>query len=148
VDRLRDFQDWYRNTALPGHRAVKQSPDMARALRTPMQSPAAWIAALLCFWWLEAPARDALGWLLTEPTPDWRLVRRLLGVATVIGHSRNHGPGSRFRRGLGVAAPSKTSKGPDWQLRTLRGRPRNTRTRWGWLATACGSCREDLGPTE
>lgn len=106
ASRLREFQEWYRHRAAPEHREVRHQPEMIRARRLPNTSAAAWLAALVCFWWLDAFARDAVGWLLTDEEPDWQLIRRLLGIAQRV--PKRSDQDTRRRRGWG-AVPSGSS---------------------------------------
>jgi len=99
--RLRQFQQWYRG-ASPGQRWYRESPDLIRSLRLPQTCPAAWLAAIIAYWWMDDCARDAVGWLLTDDEPDWFLIQRLLRrarAASLHGAVGNTGP--RFRRGAG-----------------------------------------------
>lgn len=103
--RLRQFQQWYRNRALPDQRRFHVSADFARSLRLPVSAlPAPYLAALIAFWWMDDRARDAVGWLLTDLKPNWADIRRLLTRASVTAV-----PAAQpRRRGLG-ALPSGVS---------------------------------------
>ena len=106
--RLREFQHWYRATASPAHRRYQDSPDLVRSLRLPLKSPSAWLVAVIAYWWMEDCARDALGWLLTFPEPDWLQIGELLRWAGTVarnGAVRRHGC-PRDPRGT-VAAPER-----------------------------------------
>lgn len=101
--RLRRFQHWFRETALLGHRRYQESPDLVRSLRMPLKSPAAWLAALIAYWWMDDFARDAVGWLLTDAEPDWDQIKGLLRCATTVAQSGAVGTaGPRYRRGHGA----------------------------------------------
>jgi len=101
-ERLRQFQQWYRNRALPHQRTFHASADFVRSLRLPVSAlPAPYLAALMSFWWMDDRRRDAVGWLLTDPKPNWAHIRRLLTRASVTAE-----PAAQpRRRGLG-ALPS------------------------------------------
>jgi len=100
-DRLREFQQWFRTRAQPGEKSCQHSMDLLRSLRLPLTVlPTTYLAALLAFWWLDDGGRDAVGWLLAEPKPNWQDVRRLLTVAA--GTVAPAAKGPRRRRGPGV----------------------------------------------
>ena len=84
IDRLREFQTWYRTVALPSQRSFQDSPDLIRSLRLPMTCPSAYVAALVAYWWLEDCGRDAIGWLLTDAEPNWIEARKLLSLAQTV----------------------------------------------------------------
>ena len=69
-------------------------------------SSPAYLAALMAYWWLDDCGRDAVGWLLAEPKPNWQDVRRLLTIA-----AGTVGPAAkRRRRSLGeVQANNNTN---------------------------------------
>ena len=101
VDRLRQFQQWYRNHAQPHEKRFQDSSDFIRSMRLPLMSPSQYLAALMAFWWLDDCGRDAVGWLLAEPKPNWQDVRRLLDIAAETAPAAKP-----RRRGLG-AVPAK-----------------------------------------
>jgi hypothetical protein len=105
VARLRQFQHWYRATASPFHRRYQESPELVRSLRLPLKSPSAWLAAVIAYWWMEDCARDAVGWLLAVPDPDWSRIGELLRWAGTVSRSgavRHAIAGRRYRRGSGA----------------------------------------------
>ena len=113
IDRLREFQTWYRTVALPSQRCFQDSPDLIRSLRLPMTCPSAYIAALVAYWWLDDCGRDAIGWLLTDAEPNWVEVRKLLSLAQSVschGLCRGSGAAPRFRRGLGAVPAGSCNK--------------------------------------
>ena len=70
-------------------------------MRLPVSAlPSSYLAALLADWWLDDCGRDAIGWLLAEPKPNWQDARRLLTIAagTVAiapaAKTRRRGPGA------------------------------------------------------
>ena len=104
-DRLRQFQQWYRFKAGPEERRFDESSDFIRSTRLPLTCiPSVYLAALMAYWWLDDCGRDAVGWSLAEPKPDWQNVRRLLAIAaeTVRPAAKRH------RRGHG-AVPAKSN---------------------------------------
>lgn len=101
--RLLRFQHWYRTVAAPCHRRYQESPDLVRSLRLPLKSPSAWLAAVIAYWWMEDCARDAVGWLLTMPEPDWTRIWELLRWAGTVSRSGAVAhAGRRYRRGAGA----------------------------------------------
>ena len=106
-DRLRQFQQWYRNEAQPQEKGFAESVDFIRSMRLPLTSlPSAYLAALMAYWWLDDCGRDAVGWLLAEPKPNWQDVRRLLTIAagTVAPAAKPR------RRGLGAVPANSNTK--------------------------------------
>jgi hypothetical protein len=106
-DRLRQFQQWYRFKAGLEERRFNESSDFIRSTRLPLTSlPSVYLAALMAYWWLDDCGRDAVGWLLAEPKPDWQNVRRLLAIAA--GTVRP--AAKRRRRGLGAVQANSNTK--------------------------------------
>jgi hypothetical protein len=106
-DRLRQFQQWYRFKAGPQERRFDESSDFIRSTRLPLTSlPSVYLAALMAYWWLDDCGRDAVGWLLAEPKPDWQNVRRLLAIAA--GTVRP--AAKRRRRGFGAVPANSNTK--------------------------------------
>jgi hypothetical protein len=105
-DRLRQFQQWYRNHAQPHEKRFQDSVDLIRSVRLPLTSPSPYLAALMAYWWLDDCGRDAVGWLLAEQTPNWKDVRRLLTIAagTVATAAKPR------RRGLGAVPADSNTK--------------------------------------
>ena len=113
IDRLREFQTWYRTVALPSQRCFQDSPDLIRSLRLPMTCPSAYLAALVAHWWLDDCGRDAIGWVLTDAEPNWMQVRMLLSLAQSVschGLRRGSGAGPRFRQGPGAVPAGSCNK--------------------------------------
>jgi len=105
--RLRQFQHWYRAIASPCHRRYQESPELVRSLRLPLKSPSAWLAAVIAYWWMEDCARDAVGWLLTTPEPDWSRIWELMRWADTVSRSGAVAhAGRRYRRGSGAMPAS------------------------------------------
>ena len=106
-DRLREFQQWYRNRAQPHEKRFQESVDLICSLQLPVTAqPSAYLAALLAYWWLDDCGRDAVGWLLAEPKPNWQDVRRLLSVAAGMA-----APAAKpRRRGLGATPANSNPK--------------------------------------
>ena len=104
--RLRQFQKWYRFQAAPQEKHMSRAEDMKRALRYPRPtSPAevrAWLFALLAYWWLTPHSRDAIGYDLLKPTPEWGRVTANLRLSARAPRS---GMSSVRRRGRGISCP-------------------------------------------
>ena len=125
LDRVRQFQQWYRNGAQPHEKRCHNSGGLLRSMRLPVSAlPSSYLAALRVYWWLDDCGRDAVGWLLAEPKPSWQDVRRLLTIAA--GTVAPAAKGPRRRRGPGVAlAACKPNRRALTTLQRWHARPRD-----------------------
>ena len=128
--RLRSFQHWLRRRAPPAWRRVHLAAEVARSQRivVPGEQPGMrmrlWLAALVCFWWLDAASRDTVVPLLAmSRAPDWDKVLVFLNAAAdVVRHHRPRpidGPTGMGRRGPGANAERGLSRVMS-TMRTLR----------------------------
>ena len=72
IDRLREFQTWYRTVAavaLPSQRSFQDSPDLIRSLRLPMTCPSAYVAALVAYCWCDSFRRVAIAYAVNHARP-------------------------------------------------------------------------------
>ncbi|MFM7982842.1 MAG: hypothetical protein ACKPKO_26320, partial [Candidatus Fonsibacter sp.] len=95
-------KQWYL-CASQERRWYQKSPDFIRSLRIQVTHPSAWLAAVISYWWVDPFARDAIGWLLTDESPDWLIMQKLLHRARSIEFSRGGAAVPLFCQGLGAA---------------------------------------------
>ena len=60
----------------------------------------------MAYWWLDDCGRDAVGWPLAEPKPDWQNVRRLFAIAAETVRPA----AKRRRRGYGAVPANSNTK--------------------------------------
>ena len=106
----RRFQTWFRQKALPGQKFMRCAWDMRRALRFPQPTSIpevrVWLFALVGYWWWTPYGRDALGYELLVPDPDWHRIGSCLRLSA---SGPRAGMSGVRRRGNGISKPGAVS---------------------------------------
>ena len=95
--------------------------DVRRALRFPRPTSVpevrVWLFALVGYWWLTPYGRDALGYELLVPDPDWHRIGSRLRLSA---SGPRAGMSGVRRRGNGISKPGAVSTQQQRELATLR----------------------------
>ena len=118
---LRQFQTWFRQKALPSQKFMRCAGDMRRALRFPRPTSVpevrVWLFALVGYWWSTPYGRDALGYELLMPNPDWHRIGSRLQLSA---SGPRAGMSGVRRRGYGISGPGAVGTQQRRELATLQ----------------------------